>query len=176
MTFHASDRLVPVTVNRIEIEAHVPFEALRRAFEAEVPLVDSARFEQLVADGAEWKRFAQEAEGNGIHRFVAFWRHYPSAIMRVGGADIPSASYLIGDYVTASRVFRHDPAAMLYTPTRIELHAGRNGGTILTVDQPSSQLVSLGNNKITQAGYELDRMLGDLLEELGLPRPEALRR
>jgi hypothetical protein len=165
-----------VAVNRIEIEAEVPFEVLRRTFEAEVPVLDDDHFRQLVESGAEWKQFVQAASGNGIHSFVAFWRHYPSAIMRVGGSDAPSASYLIGDYATAARMFRHDPGVMLYAPLRVELHVNRRGLTVLSVDQPSSQLVSLGNNKITQAGYELDRMLGDLLEEIGLPRPEALRR
>jgi hypothetical protein len=176
MTIRATDRIVPVSVNRIEIEAEVPFETLRAAFEAEVPPVDEAGFQRLVADGAEWRRFVQAASGSGIHSFVTFWQSHPSAIMRVGGSDAPSASYLIGDYATAARMFRHDPGVMLYTPLRVELHVNRRGLTVLTVDQPSSQLVSLGNNKIAQTGYELDRMLGDLLEELGLPRPAALRR
>jgi hypothetical protein len=176
VSINASSRVVPVSVHRIEIEAEVPFETLRRAFEAEVPALDEEHFRQLVESGAEWKQFVQAAGGNGIHSFVAFWRHYPSSIMRVGGSDAPSASYLIGDYATAARMFRHDPGVMLYAPLRLELHVNRRGRTVLSVDQPSSQLVSLQNNKITQTGYELDRMLGDLLEELGLPRPEVLRR
>jgi hypothetical protein len=47
---------------------------------------------------------------------------------------------------------------------------------VLSADQPSGPLRGFGNNKITQAGYELDRILGDLLENLGLPRPSVLRR
>jgi hypothetical protein len=73
-------------------------------------------------------------------------------------------------------MFRHDPGTLLYTPLRVELHAARSGGTVVSVDQPSSRLGSFGNNKVTQAGFELDRMLGDLLEELDLPRPSVLRR
>lgn len=176
MAFVVSETVVPVTVNRIRIEADVSFEALRRAFEAEVPPVDDERFRQLVEAGAEWKEFAREAAGSGVHSFVSFWRHYPTPIMRVGGANTLSASYLIGDYATISRMFRHDAGVMLYTPIRLELHAGRGGQAVLTVDQPGSQLASFGNNKITQSGFELDRMLGDLLEEIGLPRPSVLRR
>ncbi|MEY2589622.1 MAG: hypothetical protein QOJ67_1606 [Acidimicrobiaceae bacterium] len=176
VSISASSRVVPFSVNRIEIEAEVPFEVLRRAFEAEVPVLDDEHFRQLVESGADWKQFVQAASGIGVHSFVAFWRHYPSSIMRVGGSDAPSASYLIGDYATAARMFRHDPGVMLYAPLRVELHVNRRGLTVLSVDQPSSQLVSMGNNKITQTGYELDRMLGDLIEEIGLPRPEALRR
>jgi hypothetical protein len=176
MTIQAFERIVPVSANRIEIVADVPFERLRQAFEAEVPPLDEELFRRLVADGAEWRQFVQAAGGNGIHSFAVFWRDYPTDVMGVGGSDRPSASYLIGDYATAARMFRHDPGVMLYAPLRVELHEDRAGKTVLSVDQPSSQLVSFENNKITQTGYELDRMLGDLLEELGLPRPSVLRR
>jgi hypothetical protein len=176
MALPASERIVPIAVNRIELEAAVAFGTLRRAFEAEVPPVDAAHVRDLLAQGAEWRRLTLETAGPGIHRFVRFWTDHPTPVMRVGGADIPSAVYLIGDYATAARMFRHDPGTLLYTPLRVELHATRSGGTALSVDQPSSRLSSFGNNKITQAGFELDRMLGDLLEEIGLPRPSVLRR
>ena len=73
-------------------------------------------------------------------------------------------------------MFRHDPGIMLYAPLRVELFSDRAGKTVFAVDQPSSRLLSFENNKITQTGYELDRMLGDLIEELGLARPAVLRR
>lgn len=175
MAYNATERNIPLTVNRIELEAEVPFETLRRAFEAEVPPLDSEHLRSLLDQGAEWRRIALETGGPGIHRLVRFWTDYATPVMRVGGADIPSASYLVGDYTTAARMFRHDAGVMLYTPFRVELHGTRAGGTILSADQPSTQLRGFGSNKITQAAYELDRMLGDLLEELGLPRPERLR-
>ena len=176
MALPATERIIPVPVTRIELEAAVAFGTLRRAFEAEVPPLDVAQLRDLLAGNADWRRLTRETAGPGIHRFVRFWTDHPTAVMRVGGADIPSAVYLIGDYATAARMFRHDPGTLLYTPIRVELHAARGGGTVLSVDQPSSRLASFGNNKITQAGFELDRMLGDLLEELGLPRPSVLRR
>ena len=170
MALPATERIVPVPVNRIELEAAVAFGTLRRAFEAEVPPLDVAHLRELLSQGAV------ETAGPGIHRFVRFWTEHPTPVTRVGGADIPSAVYLIGDYATAARMFRHDAGTLLYTPLRVELHATRAGGTVLSVDQPSSRLGSFGNNKVTQAGFELDRMLGDLLEELDLPRPSVLRR
>lgn len=176
MALPATERIVPVSVNRIELEAAVAFGTLRRAFEAEVPPLDVGHVRELLSSGADWRRLTLEAAGPGIHRFVRFWTDHPTPVMRVGGADIPSSVYLIGDYATAARMFRHDPGTLLYTPLRVELHATRSGGTVLSVDQPSSRLGSFGNNKVTQAGFELDRMLGDLLEELGLPRPSVLRR
>ncbi|WP_314147086.1 hypothetical protein [uncultured Leifsonia sp.] len=175
MAYRATERLVPTTVTRIELEAEVPFDTLCRALEAEVPPLDEDALRRLIAEGADWSRLTRELAGPGIHRLVRFFTEDPTAVMRLGGADIPSAAYLIGDYLTAARMFRHDPGVLLYTPLRLELHAVGPARTILSVDQPSSALTGFGNNKIGQAAYELDRMLGDLLEEIGLPRPSVLR-
>ncbi len=175
MAYRASERLVPVAVTRIELDAEVPFATLRRALEAEVPPLDEEARDRLLAEGAPWTRLARDLAGPGLHRLVRFWSDDPTPLMRAGGADIPSASYLLGDYATTARMFRHDPATLLYTPFRLELHARGTDRTIVSADQPSTALLSFGNNKITQAAYELDRMLGDLLEELGLPRPGVLR-
>ncbi|MEJ3405375.1 hypothetical protein WDJ51_11575 [Rathayibacter sp. YIM 133350] len=176
MSIPAEERVVQVSVNRIEIEADVPFAELRSAFEAEVLPVDEELFRRLVEQGAEWREFVRASAGSELHGFVSFWQHHPSAIMHIGGADVQSASYLIGDYATAARMFRHDAGIMLHLPLRIEMHSSRPGGTVLSVDQPSSVFAVFDNNKITQAAVELDRRLGDLIEQLGLPRPTALRR
>lgn len=172
MSIFANERIVTVTVNRIELEATVPFAVLRAALEREVPPLDEARLAALLASGASWSQLTREVSGGGA--LVRFWTDEPTPVMRVGGADLPAVGYLLGDYVTAARMFRHDPGTALYTPVRLELHA-RGAGTIVTFDQPSSALRSFGNNKITQAGFELDRLVGDLLEDLGLPRPSVLR-
>lgn len=173
MTISATERIVPVTVNRVEIEAQVPFARLRAAMEREVPALDEALLARLLEAGASWAQLTREVAGGAS--LVRFWTYDPTPVMRVGGADLPAAGYLLGDYVTAARMFRHDPGTALHTPVRLELHA-RGSVTVVSFDQPGSALVAFGNNKITQAGFELDRLLGDLLEDIGLPRPSVLRR
>ncbi|GIT79587.1 hypothetical protein LLS1_12560 [Leifsonia sp. LS1] len=172
MSIPASERIVSVSVNRIELEAEAPFVALRAALEREVPALDEKRVASLLRAGASWAELTREVSGpSGLLRF---WSYDPTPVMRVGGADLPAAGYALGDYVTAARMFRHDPGTALYAPARLELHA-RGSRTVLAFDQPSSALRTFGNNKITQAAFELDRLLGDLLEDLGLPRPSVLR-
>ncbi|WP_295122076.1 hypothetical protein [uncultured Leifsonia sp.] len=175
MTYRATERLHPIDGTRIELEAEVPFATLRAAFEAEVPELDTDLLRSLLGSGADWSTLTRSLAGPGSHRLVRFWSGDPTAVMRAGGVDLPSVGYLIGDYATAARMFRHDAGTALYTPFRVELHAAGEGRTVLSADQPSAPLRNFGNNKITQAGYELDRMLGDLLEDLGLPRPSVLR-
>ena len=172
MSIPASERIVSVSVNRIELEAETPFVALRVALEREVPALDEKRVASLLRAGASWAELTREASGGS--GLVRFWSYDPTPVMRVGGADLPAAGYLLGDYVTAARMFRHDPGTALYTPARLELHA-RGSRTVVSFDQPSSALRTFGNNKVTQAAFELDRLLGDLLEDLGLPRPSVLR-
>jgi hypothetical protein len=175
VTYRATERLHRIDGTRIELEAEVPFAALRAAFEAEVPELDHDLLRRLLAAGADWTTLTRSLAGPGSHRLVCFWRGDATAVMRVGGIDLPGVGYLVGDLATAARMYRHDASTALYVPFRVELHAAGEGRTILSADQPSSPLRGFGNNKITQAGYELDRMLGDLLEDLGLPRPSVLR-
>lgn len=176
MTYRATERLHPIAGQRIELKAEVPFANLRDAFEEAVPELDQDLLHRLLDTGADWTTLARSLAGPWPHRLVRFWRGDTSAVMRVGGVDLPGVDYLVGDYTTAARMYRHDAGTALYTPFRIQLHAAKDGRTVLSADQPSAPLRGFGNNKITQAGYELDRMLGDLLEDLGLPRPSVLRR
>ncbi|MBN9632409.1 MAG: hypothetical protein J0I18_17685 [Actinobacteria bacterium] len=176
MTYRATERLHPIDGTRIELEAEVPFAALRAAFEAEVPELDHDLLRRLLGSGADWTTLTRALAGPGSHRLVRFWSSDATAVMRVGGIDVPGVGYLVGDYATAARMYRHDASTALYAPFRVELHAAGEGSTVLSADQPSAPLRGFGNNKITQAGFELDRMLGDLLEDLGLPRPSVLRR
>jgi len=96
--------------------------------------------------------------------------------MRSAGSSASSIVWLIVNHGLAARLFRLEPGAMLYSPIRIEAHASTAAETIVSFDVPSAQLRGFGINKITQAGTELDRALGDLIESVGLDRPIALRR
>lgn len=175
MTYRATERIHTVEARRIELEAEVPFAQLRRAFEEQVPELDRRLQSGLLDQGADWSTLTRMLEGPGMHGLVRFWTDDPRPVMRVGGVDTASVGYLVGDYATAARMYRHDAGALLYAPLRVELHDAGGGRTVLSVEQPSVPLRGFGNNKITQAGYELDRKLGDLLEDLGLPRPSVLR-
>jgi len=175
VTYRATERIQAVEARRIELDAEVPFAQLRRAFEEQVPELDLRLQRGLLDQRADWSTLTRMLEGPATHGLVRFWTGNPSAVMRVGGVDTASVGYLVGDYATAARMYRHDAGTLLYAPLRVELHDARGGRTVLSVEQTSAPLRGFGNNKITQAGYELDRKLGDLLEDLGLPRPSVLR-
>lgn len=163
-------------MRRIALRTPLTFDSLSGRFEAAVPALDLAGLERMAARGATWDELQREAGHDAAYELYRFWTHSPSALLHLAGNDAPSRVYLIGSLALSARLFRIEPGTTLHAPLRIELHAHRSGGTVLSFDQPGSQLASYGPNKITQAGYELDRLLGDLLEGLELPRPTALRR
>jgi len=176
MSYEAGERSTEYTATRVELASNARFEALTAAFEQAVPeLTDASALARLSEDG-DWASFTRGLAWESPSGFVRVWGSRPHELFGVAGSSTPSAVWLIANYAIAARLFRHDAATLLYSPLRIEAHAARQAGTVLAFDVPSSRLRGFGINKITQGGAELDRALGDLVEDLGLPRPAAQRR
>jgi hypothetical protein len=176
MSYDAAERITDYEARRVELDSNARFEAVVAAFEGAVPeLTDAAALARLAEDG-DWQSFARGLAWEAPSGFVRVWSSRPGELMSAAGSGRPSAVWLIVNHAIAARLFRHDPATMLYSPLRVEAHAAQGAGTVLGFDVPSARLRSFGTNKVTQAGAELDRALGDLVEDLGFPRPGALRR
>lgn len=176
MSYAAEERTTEYQAARVELSCNARFEALVTAFEQAVPeLTDAAALERLAADG-DWRSFTRGLAWEAPSGFVRLWSSRPADLLSAAGSATPSAVWLMVNHAVAARLHRHDPATLLYSPLRIEMHAAREAGTVVSFDVPSARLTSFGTNKVTQAGAELDRALGDLVEDLGLPRPGALRR
>ena len=175
MSYDAAETVFEHVGRRIRLETNAQFDALVGAFEAAVPTLSE---EQALAElrRGDWAGFVQGLQWEAPSGFVRVWTSRPDALMEHAGSGARSVVWLIAHHGITARLFRHDPGTMLYAPLRIEAHTSKAPGTTLNVEVPSSRLAGFGVNKITQAGAELDRALGDLLEDLGLPRPTALRR
>ena len=176
MSYGSQERVIDYPARRVELDTNARFEALIAAIESAVPeLTDAAAVARLADDG-DWQAFTRGLAWESPSGFVRVWSSRPDALMTAAGSARPSAVWLLVNHAVGARLFRHDPATLLYSPLRLEAHAAQDAGTVLAFDVPSARLRSFGTNKVTQAGAELDRALGDLVEDLGLPRPGALRR
>ena len=176
MSYDATERVTDYEARRVELVTNARFEAFAAAFDNAVPeLLDAAALARLAEDG-DWRTFTRSLAWEAPSGFVRVWSSRPGELMRAAGSDRASALWLIVNHAIAARLFRHDPATMLYSPLRVAAHASAEAGTVISFDVPSGRLRSFGTNKVTQAGAELDRALGDLVEDLGLPRPAVLRR
>ncbi|HEX7823547.1 MAG TPA: DUF302 domain-containing protein, partial [Mycobacterium sp.] len=83
--------------------------------------------------------------------------------------------YLAGNHTIAERMYRHEPAAMLYAPLRLFIYADDDGQGVLVIDQPSTLFGSLGSNPdVAAVGRELDRKIAGVLSAMGAHVPSAL--
>lgn len=174
MSYQAEETTSEHQARRVRLHTNAHFAALVSAFEEAVPALSDA--EALAQVSGDWAGFIRGLQWESPSGFVRVATARPSDLLQQAGSTAQSVVWLIAHHGIAARLFRHDPGTMLYSPLRVEAHTSREPGTTLSFEVPSTQLAGFGINKITQAGAELDRALGDLLEDLGLPRPAALRR
>lgn len=176
MTYDVTESGVDYAATRVQLKTNAHFTSFVAAFERAVPeLTDRDAVARFAEDG-DWSGFVRGLQWEASSGFVRVQSFRPDGLMRFAGSTTASAVWLVVNHGIAARLFRQDPATALYSPLRIEAHASRDAGTTIGFDLPSAALKSFGINKLTQAGAELDRALGDLFEDLGMPRPSVLRR
>ncbi|MEA2305342.1 MAG: hypothetical protein QOH43_2622 [Solirubrobacteraceae bacterium] len=161
-------------VDRLAIPVGSGFHDFRDRYEHSVPSLDAERRAALMREDADWDTVLRATAENAPHHFIRYWTSDVGALMRLAGDSARCSSYLMGNHTIAERMYRHDPAIMLYAPLRTGIHEDADGIAWFSVDQPSTRFSSFGDPAITDVGLELDRKLAALLEHLGAPVPPAL--
>jgi uncharacterized protein (DUF302 family) len=162
------------TSRRLAVEVDGVFEDAVERYEAAVPPYPAERIERVVADGGGWPAVLELTDEVAEHGFLIYWKFAADSLMSLDGNMARCAAYLMGNHTIAERMFRHDPAVMLYAPLRTVISQVPGGPVLFSVDQPSRQFASFGRLDIAAVGVELDGKLAALLEVLGLPVPEEL--
>ena len=161
-------------VDRLTIQIDDSFDGFRNRYEQAVPVFQSERFDSLVERGVDWQTIMQTTEDNAPHDFILYWSHDFTALMRLAGDRGRCVEYLMGNHSIAQKMYRYNPAILLYAPLRTAIVEHANGATWFTVDQPSTRFGSFNTPQITKVGLELDHKLAALLEHLNAPVPAAL--
>jgi hypothetical protein len=164
----------PHQVNRLTIEISAPYQDFRARYEKAVPRFDTERFNRFVTDRAGWDTIDQATRANAPHGFIIYWSQDFSPLMGLAGNRLPCVGYLMGNHVTAEKMYRHDPAIVLYAPLRTAILTDAEGGTRFVIDQPSTAFASFGNPDIAKVGFDLDQELAALLAYLDAPVPAEL--
>jgi hypothetical protein len=164
---------VPHEVVRWSIGTGTSFEDFQARYEAAVPVLDIDRMTRLRAERASWDTVVAAAAENAPHGFMRFWGTDVGATMQLAGDPGLCATYLMGNHTIAERMYRHDPAVMLYAPLRTAIHQDRQGAAVFSIDQPSTRFSSFGVPDIAAVGQELDRKVATLLKVLGVTVPPA---
>jgi hypothetical protein len=162
-------------VHRLAIAVGTGFNDFRDRYEQSVPSLDAERLTELVHEGANWDSVLRAAAENAPYQFIRYWSSDVGALMQLAGDSPRCSSYLMGNHTIAERMYRHDPAIILYAPLRTAIYEDADGATWFSVDQPSTRFGSFGDPAISKVGLELDHKLAALLEHLGSPVPPALK-
>jgi hypothetical protein len=105
---------------------------------------------------------------------VLYWRADVTPRAIAAGDPRPCTAYLMGCYTIADRIYREDPAMMLYVPLRTLIYIDSGDRTRFAVDQPSTVLTGFADPAIAEFGVRLDRQLAGLLDALGVGASRVL--
>jgi hypothetical protein len=161
-------------VTRLTVDVPASLEEFQQQYEQAVPPEPREQVETLVARGAPWSEMLELVDNAAPFGFLIYWRNDVSPVMRLAGDTAQGVFYLMGNHTLAERMYRYQPAVMLYAPLHTMIWQSPGGGTRFTFDRPSDQFGSFTTSQITQVGIELDKKLAELLEHLGLDVPSQL--
>jgi len=159
---------------RITIQVGASFDEFRTRYEAAVPVFQHERFDGLIERQASWQDVLTATAENAPHEFIIYWSHDFTALMRLAGDRGRCVEYLMGNHTIAQRMYRYNPAILLYAPLRTAIVEDADEITWFTLDQPSSRFGSFNTPQITKVGLELDHKAAALLEHLGTRVPAEL--
>jgi hypothetical protein len=94
--------------------------------------------------------------------------------MPLAGDEGKCVSYLMGNHTIAERMYRFEPAVLLYAPLHVAIWAYGEYDARLSFDRPSDQFGSFHNPEIAKVGEELNAKMAALLAHLNLQVPEGL--
>ena len=173
-SLNGSIETVSHQVDRLTIQIGDSFDGFRTRYERAVPAFRSERFDSLIERGVDWQTILEATTGNAPHDFILYWAHDFTSLMRLAGDRGRCVEYLMGNHTIAEKMYRYNPAILLYAPLRTAIVEDAEHATWFTVDQPSTRFRSFNTPQITKVGLELDHKLAALLEHLGATVPAAL--
>jgi hypothetical protein len=161
-------------VRRLTIQVDAPFDDFKSRYEEAVPFYQRERFEGLVEKQASWQAVLDATHDNAPHDFVLYWSYDFTPLMQLAGDRGRCVEYNMGNHTLAQRMYRYNPAILLYGPPRTAIVEDYDGNTWFTFDLPSDHFRSFNTPQITKVGLEIDHKLGALLQHLGARVPEEL--
>jgi hypothetical protein len=173
-SIYGSIETISHQVDRLTIQIDDSFDGFRNRYERAVPEFQRERFDAFIKEGVDWQTVLEATAENAPHDFILYWSHDFTSLMGLAGDRGRCVEYLMGNHTIAQKMYRYNPAILLYAPLRTAIVDDADGATRFTVDQPSTRFGSFNIPQITAVGIELDRKLAALLAFLDAPVPAAL--
>jgi hypothetical protein len=169
----AAFRVVPHTMNRIDISTGVDFDEFRAAFEKTAPPFDPAPVVEIAERGGSWDEVLAAAAINAPNALMGYATIDALPLLSVAGHTTRAVEYLLGNHTIAETMFRHDPRALLYAPLRVLVYADADGNAVFSMDQPSAAFGTLGIAEVTKVSEDLNRKVANLLRVIGVDADQA---
>jgi len=166
-------RVVPHTMNRIDISTGVEFDEFRAAFEKAAPRFDPTAVQQIAERGGTWDEVLAAAKINAPNELMVYATIDGLSLLSIAGHTSKAVEYLLGNHTIAETMFRHDPRALLYAPLRVLIYADDDGNAVFSIDQPSAAFGSLDIAEVTRVGESLDHKVANLLRVIGIDADQA---
>ncbi|OBJ07259.1 hypothetical protein A5624_22800 [Mycobacterium sp. 1482292.6] len=173
-SLHGSIETASHQVDRLTIQIDDTFDGFKNRYEQAVPAFQSEIYDSLIEREADWQTVLEATAQNAPHGFILYWSHDFTSLMRLAGDRGRCVEYLMGNHTIAQKMYRYNPAVLLYAPLRTAIVEDADGTTWFTVDQPSTRFSSFYTPQITTVGIELDHKLATLLAHLGASVPAGL--
>jgi hypothetical protein len=168
----------PHRVTRLVFDVGQPYERFRGRYEAAVPPADPHRLGDMAGRHVRWPDLAgdgyEAGREAGPYGFVLYWRADMAPRMTTAGERRPCTAYLMGCPAIAEKIYRQDPAVLLYSPLRALIYIDSADRTRFAVDQPSTIMAGFADPAIAELGTDLDHQLAGLLKALGVEATEVL--
>jgi hypothetical protein len=148
-----------LSVEHVSIESNRTFQAVRKAFEDLVPLLDPMIIDRLQSADLE-AIAAHEKNGPRLFRFL---ERDHGVLLAIAGQARNAVQYEIGNPITATKMTRHALGASLYAPLRITLLESDDGVGRFEYDLPSSLFGQFCDDRVLDVGRYLDRELETVL-------------
>ena len=174
MRSNGSTRPTHYGVNRWTLEIDLTPQEFGARYEEAVPPLPVDDVSALAARQAPWQDMIDLMDTASTPFGFVLYQKSEFPLMRLAGDNAACTMYLIGNHILAERMFRHDPAVVLYAPLHTVVWGPVGGPAHLSFDQPSSLFGSFGIPDITAVGVELDHKFAALLDHLGVGVPAAL--
>jgi hypothetical protein len=161
-------------VNRMTIPTGMGQSEFRSLFEDAVPPLPRDQVLGLEARGAPWGEMVDLIEEAAPWGFLIYWTNDVDRLVRLAGDSSSAVAYLMGNHILMERMYRFEPAVVMYAPLHVAIWSRSEGQAFFTIDQPSDQFGSFADPGVTDVGLDLDAKLAALLAHLHLRVPESL--
>ena len=165
---------VSYRATRLTVEVGRNLTRFRERYEHAVPAFPAAKVKQLMQRKSARQDMLNLMAATSPLGFFIFFVNDVEPTVRLAGDQSTGVAYVMGNAAIMERMFRRQPAILLYAPLHTVIWQRPGGPAYFTFDKPSDQFRSFADPDITEAGLELDGKLAALLDHLGAAVPHEL--